>query len=780
MYLNYWVKSANGDWVETAYWSAGYPSQISDVVANMVGFNLTHSTGNDIIQSMTATQAFLLTGGSLTVQGSTANSFGAYSQSNSTFQFRATTIVNGNASLGPAAVQMGATTDTSTIAYRGATQVSAVSISACNFENDGVMTYAGGNSPNGIQLGFVGGTYRATAIYNTTNATFDIQDDSSIRVASEYVGFGRGGQWVYYGVIYNSGLFKKSGGSGTTSINGAITNAASGTIQLQSGVLSFSNTVNTAGLLDVQAGVLSCTGVFNATGNVQVAAGARLQLAGAPILYYEAYLNDSINGGHWTGTGALEVGGSVYLTIGGVFDCSLALSNSALIDIVGQATFTGSIANQATIKVNGTARFVGVLSGTGKVQINFGGTLDIAGATSAHNIFFNDRFATLKLESVPTFAGVLYGAALWGTTATRLYAGDRIDLTQVVADAAVLDANRQLHLTSHGTAVATLQFDANFDLSRHFGVRSDGAGGTLVVQEEASGFHFNGDGFADLLLRDTATGSVSYWALNQSGFASSTSLGLVGQSISIVDTGDMNRDGSSDLLLQDSVSGSVSIWFVQNGQYAGTTTLGALGPQTAIAGLGDLNGDGYADVLMRNLSTGAVTGWLINNGQLSAMREIGGLPSSYTIAGLGDFNGDGVSDILLFDRSSGAVSDWTLTNGYFGASKQLGGFGSSVEIAGVGDFNGDGCSDILLRDRYSGSVSYWAIDANGFAGSTQVGGIGAETLIIGARDVNGDGFADVLLRESSTGAISAFLVADGHYQGYAQLGGVGASYQLIG
>ena len=294
-------------------------------------------------------------------------------------------------------------------------------------------------------------------------------------------------------------------------------------------------------------------------------------------------------------------------------------------------------------------------------------------------------------------------------------------------------------------------------------------------------FDFSGDFEADLLLRDTNSGAVTSWNLNNGAFVSSTQIGGMGSNIQIVGSGDFNADGFSDLLLRDLTSGAISDWTVRSGTFNSAVQLGGIGSNIQVVTAADFDRDGGSEILLRDTISGAVTIWNISNSNAySGSTQIGGIGGNIQIIGAADFTLDGTDDVLLRDTTSGSVSFWRVNNNAFTSSTQIGGVGSNFNVVGGFDFTGDGNADVLLHDQISGAISYWEVDANGaFVQSTQIGGIGSNFSIIGARDVDGNGFTDVLLRDSTTGGISAFGTNNGVYSQYFNIGGAPGNYVVI-
>jgi poly(3-hydroxybutyrate) depolymerase len=231
---------------------------------------------------------------------------------------------------------------------------------------------------------------------------------------------------------------------------------------------------------------------------------------------------------------------------------------------------------------------------------------------------------------------------------------------------------------------------------------------------------FNADGKADLLWSNS-NGDTSIWLMNGTQVAAATDLGLVGNGWSIVGTGDFNGDGFGDILWRNT-NGDTSIWLMTGTatqvQVLSTTDLGGVATTWSIVGTGDFNGDGFGDILWRN-TNGDTSIWLMTaNGtqvQVLSTNSLGFTPTSWTIVGTGDFNGDGKSDIL-WHNTNGDTSIWLMTaNGTQMQVLSTTDFGlipTSWNVAVTGDFNGDGKSDILWRNA-NGDTLIWFMTPNG-------------------------------------------------------------------
>ena len=112
------------------------------------------------------------------------------------------------------------------------------------------------------------------------------------------------------------------------------------------------------------------------------------------------------------------------------------------------------------------------------------------------------------------------------------------------------------------------------------------------------------------------------------------------------DSAHFNSNGCADLLWRDT-DGDLAIWFMN-----GTQTISHGGFRHCAHQLDDRRNQRLqrqqrlrARLFWRN-TDGDVAIWQINGTQILAAPDIGNVPTSWTIAGTGDFSGTGATDIL--------------------------------------------------------------------------------------------------------------------------------------
>jgi hypothetical protein len=128
---------------------------------------------------------------------------------------------------------------------------------------------------------------------------------------------------------------------------------------------------------------------------------------------------------------------------------------------------------------------------------------------------------------------------------------------------------------------------------------------------------FNRDGRDDILWRSN-DGIITNWLGNANGGFTgniANAENRVDAAWQVAGIGDFNGDGYDDVLWRNTQSGDVTDWLAyNNGSFAGNTQYAYNNANLAwqIVEVGDYNGDGRDDILWRS-SDGTITNWLANN-----------------------------------------------------------------------------------------------------------------------------------------------------------------------
>jgi chitodextrinase len=198
---------------------------------------------------------------------------------------------------------------------------------------------------------------------------------------------------------------------------------------------------------------------------------------------------------------------------------------------------------------------------------------------------------------------------------------------------------------------------------------------------------FDGDGKADILWRNSASGGMMIWLMN-GGTVSAAATGVataIDAIWAVAGVADFDGDGKADVLWRNSATGENMLWLMNGGVIASGVAVKAIPDLTwTVAGTDDFDGDGKADILWRNTATGQDTVWLMNGAAVRSSAAIWAVADqSWSVAGTGDFDGDGKADILWRNTATGQDAIWfmngaTASSGPFTAT--MADFGWSVAL----------------------------------------------------------------------------------------------------
>lgn len=240
---------------------------------------------------------------------------------------------------------------------------------------------------------------------------------------------------------------------------------------------------------------------------------------------------------------------------------------------------------------------------------------------------------------------------------------------------------------------------------------------------------FDGDWNNDILARVAATGDLLLYRGRGNGTVwGGVRIGVGWAPMGALETpGDFNGDGKADVLAREAATGS--LWLYRGNGVGGWQPRIRVGQGwnvfDSILAPGDLNGDQLVDVLARERATGYL--WLYRGngvgGWLPRVRVGSGWNGFNAIVGPGDFTGDGHADLLAREAATGYL--WLYPgNGAGGWLQRVRvghGWNSLTTVMSPGDLDGDRAADVVGRD---GQGNLWLYRGNGAGGllpRTQVG-----------------------------------------------------------
>ncbi|MDV9188616.1 VCBS repeat-containing protein [Streptomyces sp. SR27] len=341
---------------------------------------------------------------------------------------------------------------------------------------------------------------------------------------------------------------------------------------------------------------------------------------------------------------------------------------------------------------------------------------------------------TLYADATPTTASYAWRGNGWNIYNKIVAPGDVNDDGRADLVARDLDGNLYLY---YATGNRTAPFSARVGL---------GPGWNTYDQLLGIGDN-NGDGWADLLGRDTA-GTLWFYAGTgdkAKPFAARRSLGGGwGVYNQILPVGDDDGDGNGELIARD-LKGT--LWYYTgkgDGTLAGRQQLSSTGGWTGVpqfGGAGNNPVTGTKDGVLARTTAGTMYWYRASTG--------GGLTARSQVGTAGGWAGAAFTHLSTMDQdASSDIAEIYRGRLLIDGVDVGGGWGVYNTIVGPGDLSGDGRGDLLARDAsgilylYPGNGTGTALGARVRVGS----GWGAYDRIVGAGDHTGDGRTDVVAR----------------------------------
>jgi hypothetical protein len=271
---------------------------------------------------------------------------------------------------------------------------------------------------------------------------------------------------------------------------------------------------------------------------------------------------------------------------------------------------------------------------------------------------------------------------------------------------------------------------------------------------------FDGDGFADIytaaMASDDGFHQRFWWNDGHGQFPAPSDLVTPDvfqpPTVRILDGYDFDGDGAADILLRDAKTAAITLMSGRDRKIAVRpfdlpASLRAVG-FWQLSGMADFDGDGRRDALFRNgvVVWGAPAGAPVEAAQFDLVTSSNTSGANNYGATIADMNGDGVPDIV----GSGGGNGLFVVYGKRG-SRQLG--GGTVSSGGtlsrqfaVGDINGDGLPDVVGEEYVNNAVTVHLADGRGGFAPRPVqrtDSIDINEARLALADLDGDGFADL-------------------------------------
>jgi hypothetical protein len=166
--------------------------------------------------------------------------------------------------------------------------------------------------------------------------------------------------------------------------------------------------------------------------------------------------------------------------------------------------------------------------------------------------------------------------------------------------------------------------------------------------------------------------------------------------------GNFSSRGTSDMLLRNSNTGAMVVYDIDNNQITGAAFIGTVGVDWQFSGVGNFSGvPGETDLMLRNNKTGGMVIYDINNNQIANAVFIGTVGLEWQFAGIAPIHSPGASDLVLRNVNTGQFEVYDIAGntligaaslGSVGLDWSLGGFAVDPPTASTGSM--DGSNDV--------------------------------------------------------------------------------------
>lgn len=278
----------------------------------------------------------------------------------------------------------------------------------------------------------------------------------------------------------------------------------------------------------------------------------------------------------------------------------------------------------------------------------------------------------------------------------------------------------------------------------------------------ASSYDFDGDGFADLLVREQS-GGIALWRMAGSALLASAPL-ADDPGWDVVGSGDYDGNGSADLLWEDAASGDRNVWLLRDGTLDAehTLDLADLAPvdEWRVGGSGDFDGDGRDDVVLFSRILGECEILFMREGSAVERQRLPGYRGAWSIDASDDVDGDGVDEIVWRDEASHGLVLWDMDAR--GAAVLLAEQVTGWRVIGTGDYDGDGRSDLFAEHAGTQAAQVWIQDGSSIAGIVDLPSPGSGRTATHVGDYDFDGRADLVWSDATSGDVESWFSDDGN------------------
>src|SRR5262249_47215457 len=173
-----------------------------------------------------------------------------------------------------------------------------------------------------------------------------------------------------------------------------------------------------------------------------------------------------------------------------------------------------------------------------------------------------------------------------------------------------------------------------------------------------------------------------------------------------------NHGTQSDLVLRDSGTGGLMIYNINNNAVTGAASLGSVGLDWQASGFGDFSSRNEGDMLLRNVNTGGLKLYDIANNQITGAVFLGNVGLDWQYAGIAPGPPPRAPGLVLRHATPPPLAAYNIANnqltgsaslGAVGLDWQLGGFAADPPTGSMGGSDGSTSQLVQAMAGFGGS-----------------------------------------------------------------------------
>ena len=158
-------------------------------------------------------------------------------------------------------------------------------------------------------------------------------------------------------------------------------------------------------------------------------------------------------------------------------------------------------------------------------------------------------------------------------------------------------------------------------------------------------------------------------------------MGAVGLNWQVGGFGNFSSLGETDMILRNTSTGGLEVYDINNNQITGAVFMGAVGLDWQASGFGNFSGNpGETDMILRNTKTGGLELYDIANNQITGAFSLGTVGLDWQFAGIAPVHSAGASDLVLRNVNTGAFEVYDIAGNSLVGAASLGAVGLNWQL----------------------------------------------------------------------------------------------------